>query len=504
MAAPVPRTPAQPGLPAARALHGLFAQKFIRRRSSTRWFAHFCFAWGTLIAVAVTFPLVFGWLHFETRPLRSELVPRGGAGERGERVPHALARALRDVQPAQPVGGDGHRGRQPRPAAPPARPGLAGAPAVRERHRAAPAAPRGLRHRAHADPEHAPAPWLRVRAPVPDPRLRGRGHAPVPAVRQALPRPPAAGTSGRGALPAGQRGLPAGRVPRLRRGLRGRDARLRPEGRAGRGRPRRGRCRERRRTTPKSAHAAVAACWASRRHAWERRPDGAAPRRHGHADRTLRPPPQRGASRRMGQRRRARAARQDALLLLRHSVRDRAEGAGQRGRRVRALGGVPRQPRDALPQGGQALPAGQPPRPPALTARAHARRLPRSGLAGGHGPRRAEHPAHPGKPRTRRLRPALRRFADQREGVPDGQARPGCAQDAQHRLQRPALHGLGGGGQPQGLRHRPRGQPLERHPAREVRDAWPGPTSESASPSSPTTSGARATTGRASSSSIRA
>jgi hypothetical protein len=47
----------------------LFAQKFIRRRSSTRWIAHFCFAWGSLIAVAVTFPLVFGWLHFETRPL---------------------------------------------------------------------------------------------------------------------------------------------------------------------------------------------------------------------------------------------------------------------------------------------------------------------------------------------------------------------------------------------------------------------------------------------------
>jgi hypothetical protein len=45
----------------------LFAQKFIRRRSSVRWIAHFCFAWGCVIAGAVTFPLVFGWLHFETR-----------------------------------------------------------------------------------------------------------------------------------------------------------------------------------------------------------------------------------------------------------------------------------------------------------------------------------------------------------------------------------------------------------------------------------------------------
>ena len=44
------------------------AQRFIHRRSPRRWFAHFCFAWGTLIASAVTFPLVFGWVHFDTNP----------------------------------------------------------------------------------------------------------------------------------------------------------------------------------------------------------------------------------------------------------------------------------------------------------------------------------------------------------------------------------------------------------------------------------------------------
>jgi hypothetical protein len=48
------------------AFDGLVAQRFIQRRSSTRWIAHFCFAWGCLLAAAVTFPLVFGWLHFET------------------------------------------------------------------------------------------------------------------------------------------------------------------------------------------------------------------------------------------------------------------------------------------------------------------------------------------------------------------------------------------------------------------------------------------------------
>lgn len=42
------------------------AQRFIARRSRLRWFIHFNLAWGTTLAVAVTFPLVFGWLHFET------------------------------------------------------------------------------------------------------------------------------------------------------------------------------------------------------------------------------------------------------------------------------------------------------------------------------------------------------------------------------------------------------------------------------------------------------
>lgn len=44
----------------------LAAQRFIARRSRLRWFIHFNLAWGTMLAVAVTFPLVFGWLRFET------------------------------------------------------------------------------------------------------------------------------------------------------------------------------------------------------------------------------------------------------------------------------------------------------------------------------------------------------------------------------------------------------------------------------------------------------
>jgi NNP family nitrate/nitrite transporter-like MFS transporter len=45
----------------------LGAQRFIRKRSFARWLIHFLIAWGTMIAGAVTFPLVFGWLHFATR-----------------------------------------------------------------------------------------------------------------------------------------------------------------------------------------------------------------------------------------------------------------------------------------------------------------------------------------------------------------------------------------------------------------------------------------------------
>ena len=46
----------------------LGAQAFLRKRGFLRWFAHACIAWGCLLAGAVTFPLVFGWLHFDVLP----------------------------------------------------------------------------------------------------------------------------------------------------------------------------------------------------------------------------------------------------------------------------------------------------------------------------------------------------------------------------------------------------------------------------------------------------
>lgn len=41
-------------------------QTFIDRRSHTRWAAHWLIAWGCILAAAVTFPLSFGWVRFET------------------------------------------------------------------------------------------------------------------------------------------------------------------------------------------------------------------------------------------------------------------------------------------------------------------------------------------------------------------------------------------------------------------------------------------------------
>ena len=40
------------------------AQTFIRRRSALRWWMHQMLFWGCLLAVAITFPLVFGWIYF--------------------------------------------------------------------------------------------------------------------------------------------------------------------------------------------------------------------------------------------------------------------------------------------------------------------------------------------------------------------------------------------------------------------------------------------------------
>jgi NNP family nitrate/nitrite transporter-like MFS transporter len=46
----------------------LVGQRFIHRRSALRWWMHQCILWGCLLAMAITFPLVFGWIAFRSRP----------------------------------------------------------------------------------------------------------------------------------------------------------------------------------------------------------------------------------------------------------------------------------------------------------------------------------------------------------------------------------------------------------------------------------------------------
>lgn len=51
-----------------RIVHKFLINDFIWRRSWKRGLAHGLIAWGCLLASAITFPLVFGWVHFETLP----------------------------------------------------------------------------------------------------------------------------------------------------------------------------------------------------------------------------------------------------------------------------------------------------------------------------------------------------------------------------------------------------------------------------------------------------
>ena len=46
----------------------IVAQTFIYRRSRLRWWMHQCIFWGCILAAAITFPLVFGWISFRSLP----------------------------------------------------------------------------------------------------------------------------------------------------------------------------------------------------------------------------------------------------------------------------------------------------------------------------------------------------------------------------------------------------------------------------------------------------
>lgn len=52
----------------ARVIGDFALNRFIFRRDRARGLAHVLIMWGCLLAFAITFPLVFGWIHFETVP----------------------------------------------------------------------------------------------------------------------------------------------------------------------------------------------------------------------------------------------------------------------------------------------------------------------------------------------------------------------------------------------------------------------------------------------------
>jgi hypothetical protein len=51
-----------------RVLGDIALNGFIFKRGTTRWMAHWLIMWGCTTAILITFPLVFGWLHFESVP----------------------------------------------------------------------------------------------------------------------------------------------------------------------------------------------------------------------------------------------------------------------------------------------------------------------------------------------------------------------------------------------------------------------------------------------------
>ncbi len=56
------------GVSIRRAVVEFAANRFIFRRGVLRGAAHWLIMWGCIVAAAITFPLVWGWIHFETVP----------------------------------------------------------------------------------------------------------------------------------------------------------------------------------------------------------------------------------------------------------------------------------------------------------------------------------------------------------------------------------------------------------------------------------------------------
>ncbi len=76
---------------AARMGQDVLLNRFILRRDRLRGLTHLLIMWGCLLAVAITFPLVFGWLHFRPVPGDLTLYEAVVFGFPAFRFPHASA-----------------------------------------------------------------------------------------------------------------------------------------------------------------------------------------------------------------------------------------------------------------------------------------------------------------------------------------------------------------------------------------------------------------------------
>ncbi len=184
----------------------MLGQTFIRKRSRLRWWMHQSLFWGCLLAVAITFPLVFGWIHFGSAPDDQMTYVTYVFGFPGRLLqdPHdRLVAAVSRARHCRGPGADRDRARAVAAAARPRCHGLAGL------CRRLPAADHALCHLDHRsrpdridDLVRRGLLWL----PLDHPRDHGHRRAAVPAVRQVLPHLPASGATRREALSAAGRG----------------------------------------------------------------------------------------------------------------------------------------------------------------------------------------------------------------------------------------------------------------------------------------------------------
>ena len=191
------------------------ANAYIFRRGRLRGLAHWLIMWGCVLAAAITFPLVWGWIHFETVPGDLAHVPHVRVRHPDAGLSGRLGRRLRHLPRARVVVVPGDRRRDARVPAPHDRSRRRRRAAVRPGHPAAAAAVCDQRHRADADGELHVDARVRVRLPGHPARRDGDRHAALAAVRQAVSRLPAAGAARRRLLQGCGRSRGAGGVPSM-------------------------------------------------------------------------------------------------------------------------------------------------------------------------------------------------------------------------------------------------------------------------------------------------